>query len=300
MSPERYGPRRRLNATLDLLPRTKVHTAAFLTGAGSVLLAVGWLMVSVDMKVGELTAATIAGYRAGGWTSLAAGVVLLAAAFRQERRSVARAKAASSGSTEAWTLDHAWTPGRASDHAAATALEAAFWTLASFAVAAGAVAVGRLGGMYDTPLLQFGAALLAAAAAAGVYYSFPALRRGILFGESRLTWEGGGPLRAGSDWSGEIALAEAVHAPYAYLQFVKDEEFSMGENTAYRRRERQRIEVACRVERGAAGRNILKLSASIPAKAPVAALSQIPARYWELVVADDESGWLTAFLVPLY
>lgn len=294
MSPQRYGPSRKTGAVLDLLPRTKVHTPLFLTGAGSALLTVGWLMVSADMTPGQLTAETIAAYRAGGWTSLVLGVFLLAAAFAQERRSIARAAAAASGSSEAWRLDHSWTPGRARDHAAAAALEAGFWTTASFAVAAGAFEVARLGGMYDTPMLQFGAALLAATAAAGVYYSFPALRRGVLFGESRLTW-GGGPLKAGTSWTGEIAVARIVRAPYAYLQFVREDKVSQGDGYAYQRKVRQRLEVACRFEQG-----LLKLSVDIPAGTPSTELSRDPARYWELVVADDDSGWLTAFLVPLY
>lgn len=76
---------------------------------------------------------------------------------------------------------------------------------------------------------------------------------------------------------------------------MKEEKVSTGENYAYRRREYQRVEVVCRVERG-----ILRLSAEIPAGFPSTALSHDPARYWELIVADDESGWETAFLVPLY
>lgn len=124
MSPRRYGPSRRIRTTLDLLPRTKVHTPRFLSGASMTLLIAGWAMVAVEIPSGDLTPATLAGYRAGGWTSLVLGAFLGAAAFAQERRSVARAAAAAAGSPDAWTLDHSWTPGLARDHAAAASCSA--------------------------------------------------------------------------------------------------------------------------------------------------------------------------------
>lgn len=300
MSPQRYRPSFEARPVLDRLPRTKIHTPGFLLSAGAALLIVGGLMLAGGRpEAGAWTESMIDGFRAGGWTSLLLGAGLLAGAASSLRRGSARLRAEASGSRDAWKLDHTWAPGEARDHAVAAAAEAFFWTAMSFGIGAAAYVFASTGAVRG-PFLILGTLLLAGVSAAGVILSFSALRRGVLFGESRLTWEGGGPLRVGTAWSGEIAIVDGVRSPYAHLQFVKEDKVATGEETFYRRREYQRVEVACRIERAPDGRKILRLSASIPAGSPSTALSHDPARYWELVVADDESGWLTAFLVPVY
>ncbi len=300
MSPRRYRPNFEARPILEGLPRTNINTPGFLSSAGAVLGGMGLFMLSGRPPSGEWSPSMETAFRAAGWTSLGLGAALLLGAAASLRRDRRRALAAASGAPDAWTLDHSWTPGTARDHAVAAACEAFFWIVMSFGVGAGGLIVARLGGPNAGALMRISALFLAAVASAGVYLSFGPLRRGLLFGESRLRWDGGGPLRAGSEWTGSIEVVDGVAAPYAHLQFIKEQRIAHSENVEYRRHKHERLAVACRLERGADGRKILRLTANVPAGAPSTELSRDPARYWELFVADDASGWATAFLVPVY
>lgn len=299
MSPRRDGPSFEARPVIAGLPRTKVHTPGFQLSSGLFLFGTGLFMFCTRPPEGEWTAWMLAGWRAGAWTAAVAGGVLLLSAARGLGRWRARVRAAAAGSPDAWLLDHEWTPGACRDRAVAGAAEALFWIVMSGGLAAAALAYARELG--DGARLVNAAALaLAGLCAACARLSWGTLRRGLLFGESTLRWDGGGPLRAGSVWAGSIAVAEAVSAPYAHLQFVKERRIQGVEDVSYTRHEHDRVEATARLEREPGGRKVLRLSASIPAKAPSTELSRDPARYWELRVSDDASGWTTSFLVPVY
>lgn len=299
MSRRRYPASFEARPVIEGLPRTKVNTPGFQLSSGLFLFATGMLMFSVHAPAGEWSAGMVKGYRAGAWTAAVAGGVLLIAAGQALARARARVLAVAAGSPDAWLLDYDWTPGACRDRAVASAAEALFWIVMSGALGAAALAYAY--GLEDgAPLINAAALVLTGLCAACVWLSAGVLRRGLLFGESTLRWDGGGPLRTGTEWSGSIAVAEAVSAPYAHLQFVKERKIQHSDNVSYTRHEHDRVDLSARLEREPGGRKVLRLSARLPAKAPSTELSRDPARYWELRVCDDASGWSTSFLVPVY
>lgn len=301
MSPRRYRDRPSFEArpVFQGLPRTNVNTPGFQLTAGLVLFAVGLTMFPVHPPEGEWTAATLACWNAGAWTAAIAGGVLLIAAFRSLTRARARSRAFAAGSPDAWRLDYDWTPGAVRDRAVAAAAESLLWIglSALLGLAALAFAAGH-DGAYS--LVKLAALALVGLSALCAWLSSGTLRQGLMFGESVLRWDGGGPLRTGTEWTGSVAIADGVSAPHAHLQFIKEIKTGSGEEVSYSRREHDRIDLAAGLEREPGGGKILRLTAAIPADAPATELSRDPARYWELRVADDASGWATTFLVPVY
>lgn len=296
MSPRRYRPSFEARPIFEGMPRTKVDTPAFQLTSGVVLFAVGLIMFQVHPPEGEWTPGTLTCWNAGAWAGAIAGGVLLFAAFQSLARARARVRAFAAGSPDAWRLDYDWNPGAIRDRAVAAAAEAVLWIAMS-----GTLGVAALLFSYGgDPLVRVVSLCLVGLSALCAWMSSGALRQGLLFGESVLRWDGGGPLRAGTEWTGSVAVAERVTAPYAHLQFVKEVKTGSGDTVAYTRREHDRVDLAARLERGTDGRKILRLTASLPADAPATELSRDPARYWELRVADDASGWATTFLVPVY
>ncbi|MEQ1918509.1 MAG: hypothetical protein ABL955_04870, partial [Elusimicrobiota bacterium] len=193
-----------------------------------------------------------------------------------------------------------WTPGASRDRAVAAAAEALFWIAMSGVLGVSALLFSHEAANNGAPLTRILALLLVSLSAACAWMSSGTLRQGIFFGNSLLLWDGGGPLRAGAEWTGRIEVAEAVASPYAHLQFVKERKIQLSDNVAYTRHEHDRIDVVALLERAADGRKVLRLSARLPHDAPSTELARDPARYWELRVADDASGWMTTFLVPVY
>ncbi len=296
MSPRRYRPSFEARPVFEGLRRTKVDTPGFQLAGGVALFAVGLIMFQAHPPEGEWTAGTLACWNAGAWAGAIGGGLLLFAASRSMARARARVRAYAAGSPDAWRFDHDWTPGECRDKAFAAACEGFSWTLMSLVLGGLSMIYFDMGG----PLVNIGAAILAGISAVGVFLSFGAVRRGVLFGESVLRWDGDGPLRAGTEWTGSVVVVERVSAPYAHLQFVKELKTGTGDEASYTRKEHDRVDLAARLERDTDGRKILRLTGSLPADAPTTELSRDPARYWELRVADDASGWATTFLVPVY
>lgn len=296
MSPRRYRGSFETRPVFEGLPRTNANTPGFQLTSGIVLFAVGMIMFPVHPPEGEWTAATMACWRAGAWAGAITGGVLLFAAAQSLARARARAKAFAAGSPDAWQLDYDWTPGAIRDRAVAAAAEAVLWIAMSGVLGVGALLFSRAA----DPLVRIVSLCLVGLSALCAWMSSGTLRQGLLFGESVLRWDGGGPLRAGTEWTGSIAVPERVSAPYAHLQFVKELKIRAGDTLRYDRREHDRIDLAARLERDAGGRKTIRLIAALPANAPATELSRDPARYWELRVADDASGWATTFLVPVY
>lgn len=283
------------------LPRTNVNTPGFQLSMGAFLLGAGLLMFWGDAPPpGEWTAGMIRSWRAGAWAGAIAGGVLLFCAAQGLARARARSLAKAAGSPDAWTLDYDWTPGVCRDRAVAEALEAALWIVLSAGLGAAGLIVSAWGPGDGTLAIRVAATLLVGLSALCIALSFGTLRRGLVFGNSILRWEGGGPLRAGTRWTGVIEVAERVAAPHAHLQHVKERRHQDSESVHYSRHEHDRVDAAVLLERGPGGRKVLRVSALIPAGAPSTELSRDPARYWELRVADDASGWSTSFLVPVY
>lgn len=282
-------------------PRTNVNTPGFQLSAGVFLFGAGLLMFTARPPEGEWTRGMILGYRAGAWTAAILGGVLLLCAVQAFARAAARRGAFAAGSPDAWKLDYDWTPGFARDRAVAAALEAGFWILASGALGGGVLifsAYAPEAGSFVLNALSLGLVGLCAFCAIS---SAGTVRRGLLFGNATLRWDGGGPLRAGREWSGTIEVAGGVAAPHAHLQFVKERRIDSGENVRYSRHEHDRIDASVApAPPEAGGRAAFRVTARIPAGVPSTELSRDPARYWELRVGDDASGWSTAFLVPVY
>lgn len=300
MSP-RYPASFETRPLIGGLPRTNVNTPGFQLSAGLFLFGMGLLMFYAPPPPrGEWTAGMIAGYRAGAWAGAIAGGVLLFCAAQGLARARARALAKAAGAPDAWLLDYDWTPGVCRDRAVAAALEAGFWIVVSAGLAAVALIFlsEEAQGLLFSRVASLG---MIGVCALCIYLSAGTVRRGVLFGESVLRWDGGGPLRAGTRWEGSVAVAGSVAAPYAHLQFVKERRHADSENNvSYSRHEHDRVDAAVRVERGAEGRSVARIAVLIPSGAPSTELSRDPARYWELRVADDASGWSTSFLVPVY
>lgn len=300
MSPRRYRPSYEARPVFAGLPRTNVNTPGFQLTSGLILFAVGMIMFSARPPEGEWSASMLTGYRVGAWVAAITGGVLLIAAFQNLMRARARVLAVAAGSPDAWLLDYDWTPGAIRDRAVAAAAEALLWITMSGVLGASALLFSHTSTGGGTSPIRIIALFLVGLSAACAWMSTGMLRQGVFFGESVLRWDGGGPLRAGTEWTGRIEVPEALASPYAHLQFVKERKIQLSDNVSYTRHEHDRIDVAARLEREADGRKVLRLSANLPKHTPSTELARDPARYWELRVADDASGWTTSFLVPVY
>lgn len=297
MSPRDEGPSLEARFFVEGLPRTSLFAPSTMIVGGAIATALGALMLRLSPERGEYDAVSAAVHYGGAWSGIVAGPVMIAAALLLRRRRAALRKALAWNDADAWTLDHRWTPGLARDRAPYAAAEAAAWVACALVLGVAGAGLVLLPG----PLVKLTGLLVVAIATVAAYHCGGALRRGLLFGEAILRWDGGGPLRLGAEWRGAVEVGGTLRFPRARLRYVEEEKVYDDEGGAsYEPRERAGVELTAKLERGADGRNRIVLSGLIPADAKPTRLTDRPARYWELVAQDDASRWATVFLVPVY
>ncbi len=300
MSPHRYRPSYEARPVFEGLPRTDIRTPATLVSTGITLFGLGLIMFGNQPLVGELGPRILSLYNGGRWAALILGAVLMGAAAIMRAFGSPTEQAAAPNASDLWKRDYDWSPGTARDRAGATAVEGFVWVAFSIILGSGALYFGFASPEREPAMSRIVSLFIAGTALACAWVSIDKVRRGVLFGESVLRWSGGGPLRAGTRWTGTVEVADLVSAPYAHLQLIKERRIELSESFSFKRYEHDRVKVTVRIEKDSGGRKILSLTADIPADAPTTMLSGVPAQYWELFVADDASGWATSFLVPVY
>jgi hypothetical protein len=273
---------------------TVISTLDMVKTGASFLLMAAFLLIGSPHK-GEWSRLILIAMRAAGVASMFGAVSQLTGAAINAWG--ARAKL-DDGSPDAWTLDHGWTPGESRDGAVADACGAAFFFAITVA-GLGFALVYAVHAANESILVRLAAVALAAAFVAGASTSAARIRRGVVFGESILRWDGG-PLRAGASWTGTVEVPARVTAPRANLRFISEQEDDGGKKPSFERKAFDRVGVKVTIEYGSGGRKLLRLTSAIPAEAPSTALSARPARYWELFITDEASRWTTSFLLPIY